>query len=114
MGKYLPVFLWMTAGHILGWLQANSQFAWEWWQDKPFFTASIYAVPTGLLFWYGSRAGYEVFSSVWSVRFIAFAISYITFPLMTWVFLGEGFLNIKTLTCIMLSVIIVFIQIYWR
>ena len=114
MGKYVAVLLLMTAGHTLSWLQNNSQFAWEWWRDKPLIAVCTYAIPCGLLFWYGSKLGYEAFSSVWSIRFVAFAISYITFPLMTWVFLGESFLNFKTLICIVLSVIIVLIQIYWR
>jgi hypothetical protein len=35
-------------GHIFAWFQLNSQFAWEWWRDRPFFTVCVYAIPTGL------------------------------------------------------------------
>jgi len=23
-------------GHMFAWFQLNSQFAWNWWKDKPF------------------------------------------------------------------------------
>ena len=37
-------------GHICAWFQLNSQFAWEWWEDKPLLAVGIYSIPVGLSF----------------------------------------------------------------
>ena len=45
-------------GHALTWLNINAQFKWEFWRDKPILSACIYAIPTSLLFWYGTKMAY--------------------------------------------------------
>lgn len=99
-----------TLAQVLTWFQMNSQFVWSWWKDKPLLSVLLFAIPSGLLFWYGSRFLYETFGSVWSSRFVAFGASYITFPLLTAFFLHESVFNIKTLVCILLSFVIMWIQ----
>jgi hypothetical protein len=71
------------------------------------------AVPTSMLAYYGTRFGFAAFSeSVWSVRFFAFAISYLVFPILTWWFLGETIFTLKTMLCVVLSLLILLVQAY--
>ncbi len=102
--------LFFMAGHTLGWFQVNSQFAWEWWRDRPLFTVCLYSVPTALCYLYGARYAYMDTGEAWAGRFIAFAASYFIFPILTWVFLKESPFTNKTLICFALSVIIMIVQ----
>ncbi len=101
-------------GQALGWFQLNSQFVWEWWSDKPFLSAVIFSVPTGICFWYGIRLCYAEMGEVWGPRFLIFCMSYLTFPLLTWYFMNESMFTAKTLVCVFLSFMIVAVQLFWR
>ena len=102
-------------GHLLSWFQNNSQFVWDWWKERPLFTVLLFSVPTSLTFWYGMRYAYHgMGDKLWSARFLGFAASYVTFPLLTYLFLGENLFKTKTLLCIALSFCIVGILIFWK
>tara|TARA_R110000796_G_scaffold2117_7_gene8498 strand:- start:395 stop:745 length:351 start_codon:yes stop_codon:yes gene_type:complete len=103
-----------AVGHAFAWFQLNSQFVWGWWQDKPFLAVTIYSIPVGLCFWYGTNLIVAETGAVWSSRFAGFAASYFVFPILTWALLNESMLTPKTLLCIFLSMCIVLIQIFWR
>ena len=62
--------------------------------------------------YFGSKYLYSQLTSVWSVRFIGFGLSYLVFPLMTWYLLGESMFTVKTILCIILSVCIILIQVF--
>lgn len=110
----LILFL-FSLGYTLSWFQTYSQVAWEFWSDKPLLSALIYAIPTSLLFWYGTKLGYDFFNKeAWTVRLIMFAVSYLVFPILTHCFIGETMFTGKTITCVLLSFLIVLIQIFWR
>ena len=95
------------------WFSTNLQFINASWAEKSFWITLILAVPTSFAAYYGSRFGYAALGeSVWGVRFLAFAISYLTFPIMTYYFLGESMFTIKTMSCIFLSFVILFIQFF--
>ena len=105
--------LFFVAGHTLGWFQVNSQFVWQWWRDRPFTTVCIYAIPTALCYLYGARYAFAITGEAWTGRFLAFAASYLVFPLLTWWFLRESMFTTKTLTCVLLSVMIMIVQFAW-
>ena len=67
--------------NILVWYQLNSQLVWE----------------------------YIGFGNLWSVRFLGFAASMMTFPIMTYFYLGEA-INVKTFISIILAFIIMLLQ----
>ena len=75
----------LLLGQVFAWFLNNSQFAWEWWKDKPFFTAALWAFPVSLAFWWGSKWSYEGLGTAWSSRLLAFGLSYISFPILTWI-----------------------------
>lgn len=101
-------------GHICAWFQLNSQFAWEWWEDKPLLAVGIYCVPVGLSFWMATRYIFEETGEAWSGRFMGFAASYFVFPLLTYLFLNESMFTTKTMICIALSFCIMGVQLFWR
>jgi hypothetical protein len=73
----------------------------------------FFAVPTSLLAYYGSRVGYSALNdSAWSVRFLGFGLSYLVFPVLTWLLLGETMFTLKTGLCIFLSFTIISIQVW--
>jgi hypothetical protein len=80
---------------------------------NPFAVCIILAIPTSILAFYGYKHGYYAFQSFWSVRLIAFGVSYLVFPIMTWVFLSETPFKLSTIICIVLSIAIVAIQLFW-
>jgi len=97
----------------VSWFQLNLQFINDWWKDKGLLTVVLLGIPCGLSFWYAWRFTAEgLGKSVWSARFMSFGLSYVTFPILTSVFLKESMMTAKTLSCVALSLLIVVIQIF--
>ena len=74
----------------------------------------IFSRPAGLGFWYGMQLAYEDMHEVWGPRFLIFALSYFTFPILTWYFLNESMFTAKTMICVSLSFVIMGIQLFWK
>ena len=101
--------------HIMIWFSTNLQFVSEYAAQKSLAVTLALSIPISLCAYYGSRFTYEALeNSVWAVRFIGFGTSYLIFPILTWVLLRESMFTPKTLVCILLSIIIVCIQVFWR
>ncbi len=101
-----------VAMHTLVWWGTNAQFIEGWKRSDALMLSMALAIPVTLLAFYASRFTYEALDEqVWSVRFVGFGISYLVFPLLTWIFLGESMLTAKTLLCTFLSFLIIYIQI---
>jgi hypothetical protein len=101
-------------GHVLAWFQLNSQFVWDWARESPYLVIMIYSIPVGLCFLFGTKLCVEETGALWSSRFLAFSASYVAFPILTWYFLHESMFTTKTMICILLSLCIAMIQIFWR
>ena len=96
--------------NILIWYQLNSQLVWDWAKGtKSMWLMSLLGVPISLLFWYATKWGYIGFGNLRSVRFLGFATSMMTFPIMTYFYLGET-ITIKTFITIVLAFIIMLLQ----
>ena len=96
--------------NILIWYQLNSQLVWDWAKGtKSMWIMSLLGIPISLMFWYATKVGYEGFGNLWAVRFMGFATSMLTFPVMTWLYLGET-VTLKTLVTILLAFIIMLLQ----
>ena len=96
------------------WFQTNSQLIWNWWKDKPLTAALIFSLPVSLLFWYGTKYIYNSTQELWTVRFVGFGMSYLTFPILTYWLLDESMFTPKTIICTLLAVTIMWIQISWK
>ena len=99
-------------GHVLAWYTHNSQFVWDFWKDRPLLANVLFGLPCGILFWYGTRYAVAATDLLWTSRFVAFSLSYMTFPLMTWWYMGETMFTTKTLLCTILAFMIIFVQIF--
>lgn len=112
-GSMLWAMAFFCVGHVLGWYTTNSQFVWEFWKDKPVLANIIFGIPAGVMFWYGTRYVMQSTPELWTARFTAAVISYLTFPLMTWFYLGESMFTIKTMLCVFLACMILIVQIFF-
>ena len=98
--------------NIIIWYQLNSQLVWDWAKtSKAMWFSALLGIPISLLFWYATKIGYVGFGNLWAVRFIGFATSMLTFPLMTYLYLGEA-MSVKTLLTLALATVIMLIQIF--
>ena len=96
--------------NIIIWYQLNSQLVWEWAKGpKAMWFSALLGIPISLLFWYCTKIGYEGFGNLWSVRFMGFATSMLTFPVMTYFYLGEV-ITLKTAITILLAIVIMILQ----
>ena len=96
--------------NILVWYQLNSQLVWKWAEgSKSMWIMSLLGIPISILFWYCTKWGYEGFGALWPVRFMGFATSMISFPIITWLMIGEG-ITVKTGISIILAIVIMLLQ----
>jgi hypothetical protein len=111
LNKYIVITtLLFLINNILIWYQLNSQLVWDWAKTpKSMWFMSLMGVPISVLFWYCTKFGYEGFGALWPVRFMGFATSMMTFPIMTWLYLGEA-ITLKTTITILLAIIIMILQ----
>ena len=102
--------LFFLIANVLVWYQLNSQLVWDWAKTtKSMWVMSILGVPISIMFWYATKFGYDGFSSLWKVRLLAFSVSMLVFPFMTWLYLGEV-ITFKIGISIILAIIIMILQ----
>lgn len=107
---FLGIFILMN---FLIWISTNSQLMDNANQKAALTFCILFAIPISLLAFYGTKIGYAHLGSAWSVRLMAFGVSYMVFPFMTYFFLNESPFNLKTMVCIALSFVIICIQTFW-
>ena len=96
--------------NVLVWYQLNSQLVWKWAEGyKSMWVMSLLGIPISRFFWLATKVGYQGFGNLWAVRFMGFATSMMTFPIMTWLYLGEV-ITLKTGISILLAIIIMLLQ----
>ena len=103
------MFCMFALGHTFTWFSNNSQLVWKYWENKMVLAIACFGFPALFCFWWATKIGYIGFGSLWPVRFMGFATSMITFPILTYFYLGET-IGLKTAVTIMLSVAIMIIQ----
>ena len=105
----LTIILFLV-NNILIWYQLNSQLVWDWAKGpKSMWIMALMGIPISLIFWYCTKWGYQGFGNLWAVRFLGFATSMMTFPIMTYLYLGE-LITLKTTISIVLALIILLLQ----
>ena len=92
------------------WYQLNGQLVWDFWKSpKGIILMLSMGIPISGLFYLGTTYGYQGFGALWPVRLLGFATSMVTFPAMTWLYLGE-MITLKTIISIFLAIIIMLLQ----
>ena len=96
--------------NIFIWYQLNGQLVWNFWKSpKGIIISLLMGIPITGLFWLATKWGYQGFGTLWPVRFMGFATSMMTFPIMTWLYLGEV-ITLKTIITMVLALIIMLLQ----
>jgi len=109
----LLCLLYFTGAHLMTWFQLNGQFIWSWFKDHP-LTLCLFGVPVSYLYIVATKYSFEAFNELlWPGRFLGFAVGMITFTLFTSIFMGEG-INNKTVVSLILALILVSIQVFWK
>ena len=111
INKYILITIGLFLfNNIIIWYQLNSQLVWDWAKGtKSMWIMSLLGIPISLLFWYATKIGYQGFGNLWAVRFVGFATSMLTFPIMTYLYLGEA-ITLKTLITLLLAIAIMILQ----
>ena len=111
MNKYIVLTIGIFLfNNILIWYQLNGQLVWDFWKtSRGIILSLLMGIPITGLFWLATKWGYVGFGNLWAVRFMGFATSMLTFPVMTWLYLGET-ITLKTLVTILLAFIIMLLQ----
>ena len=111
INKYIVyTIILFLVNNILIWYQLNSQLVWDWAKGtKSMWIMALMGIPISLLFWLATKWGYIGFGNLWAVRFLGFATSMMTFPIMTYFYLGEA-ITLKTFISLVLSIVILILQ----
>jgi hypothetical protein len=107
-GIFISIF-----AHVLSFCQLQGQF------KIPFLKENVWAVvalgvPISFLFVYSVKymvAHYD--GEIWPSRLIGFSIGTIIFTVLSYFVFNEA-INIKTTVCLLLSVLILAIQLFWK
>ena len=109
--KLLFAVLLSAFSSICIWLSLNLRYISEWWDQNVLFNIMFFSPIIGILTYYYWGKAVDIFESLWAARFVAFSINTIVFGLLTWYIIGESPLDIKTVTCLFLSIMILLIQV---
>ena len=93
---------------IIVWYQLNGQLVWKWAKEHPLLL-SFLGIPISYTFILTTKIGYDAFGGLWPIRLLGFATGMISFPIITYMMLGEG-ITVKTAISIFLSIIIMILQ----
>ena len=93
---------------IVIWFQLNAQVKWDWFKDN-YLLLSILGIPISYALQYSTKFGFQGFGELWPIRLMGFAVGMLTFPIITWIILGEG-ITLKTGISLILASAIMFLQ----
>jgi multidrug transporter EmrE-like cation transporter len=98
---------------ILTFFQLQGQFKYQWMKDNQFIT-SLIGIPISYLFISSVKYIVSAYDGeLWPSRLIGYGVGVIVFIAMSKLWFGEP-VTLKTLTCLLLSIAIILIQLFWR
>ena len=101
-------------GQLFVWFQTNGQFLWPWAKKNPFIIAMAFGGITTYMFILGTKYIASHYGGLlWPGRFIGFSTGVVIFAGLTYWLLGEG-INLKTAVSLMLAIVVIIIQIFWK
>ena len=98
----------LFVAQIVIWFQLNGQLKWEWFKDN-YFLMSLMGIPISYMLLLTTKYGFQGFGELWPIRLMGFATGMISFPVITYLVLGEG-ITLKTGVSILLAIVIMIIQ----
>lgn len=113
INKLLISAILLFIGQVMVWFQLYGPLKINILKDNKWF-AYVMAFPITVVFMYGTRLGVESFGNLmWPIRFLTFSLGVVSFTFLTWNFNNE-LIDLKTLICLLLSLSIITIQIFWK
>jgi hypothetical protein len=113
VSKLIYGFLLFLLGQTLVWYQINGQFISTWMKEHP-LAVSFLGIPISYTYIYATQYLVEAFDGdLWPQRLIGFSMGMIAFTFLTWLHLNQG-ITLKTGITLILAVIIVLIQVFWK
>ena len=104
--------LFITLANTIIWFATNAQFFNKWASDHKIIIAILSGIPISVLSVISAKYFYAGFSEqVWPGRFLSYAVGTIIMMFFANYFLDEG-INLKTSLCLILSLAIIFVQIF--
>ena len=114
MNKNIAIaFLLFFIAQAMIWYQTNSQFISDWAKQRPMLIACM-GVPISYILIHATKyavAGYD--GLLWPGRLIGFSTGMLIMAFCTYIHLGEG-ITLKTGVTLLLALVIVIIQLYWK
>ena len=108
----LGIFLGAFA-QVITFIQLQGQFKIEWMKNNPLIL-SLLGIPTAYLFILSVKYMVHYYDGqLWPSRLIGFGIGMVIFIGMSKLWFNED-LSIKTITCLVLALTIISIQIFWK
>jgi len=105
--------MYFLIGQTIVWFATNAQFFNDWASRKPWIL-TIIAAPVTYLFIIATKQCASYFDgAIWPGRFIGFGTGMIAFTLLTYFVMGES-VSSKTIISLIISVVLVYIQIFWK
>lgn len=100
-------------GHISVFFQLNGQFKWTWFKENPLWLA-IAGIPISFMYIYGTKYTVMGFDGqMWSARFTGFAVGMVVYAFGVAYFFNQG-ITPKVATSLVLALILLSIQIFWK
>jgi len=98
---------------ILTFIQLQGQFRYPWIKENPLIMAA-FGFPLSFLFIMSVKHTVAYFEGqLWPSRLVGFAIGVIVFTAMSWMWFKEP-ITLKTGICLILSLTIMGVQIFWK
>ncbi len=111
--KLLIGFLYALAAQILTFVQLQGNIKYNLMEKWPIATLAL-SIPIAWLYIKSTENMVQWFNGeLWPSRFIGFSIGMIVFAIMSIIMFNEG-VTYKTFVCILLSVSILLIQLFWK
>ena len=106
--EILATIIILFLANIVIWFQLNAQLKWDWFKDN-YWLMSLLGVPISYALLYSTKFGFQGFGELWPIRLLGFAVGMMTFPIITYMMLGEG-ITLKTGISIILAAVIMILQ----
>lgn len=100
--------------HLLTFYQLNGQFLkTDWFRNNITLTAASGIILSFFYIWGTKYTVTGMGGLMWPARFIGFGCGIVIYAVLVGMFFKEG-INLKTLVSLSLSVLLIFIQVFWK
>lgn len=113
MIKLVISILFLILGQTLVWFQLYGTDKISFIKNHKYVFVYLVALPIAFLYITATKNGIAYFGSTWPIRILTFAIGNLVFFGWSYFLLNES-LDLKSIVCLSLTLIVIFIQIFWK